>query len=168
MNFVIVDTETTGLNTQTARVIEVGAVKVSGNEITKVYQELLNSVDNIPYFVQNLTGITSFQLMMEGKDPKEELIKIREFIGDDIFVAHNVTFDYRFLNSEFRRYEIPVLENERICTCLTSKKIWPELHNHKLTTIKEFLEIENVSHRALDDAMVCFEILKQAVEKDLI
>lgn len=160
-NFVIVDTETTGLKPDLHRIIEVGAVRVVNGEIESKYQTLVKSVFAVPSFITNITGITRDMLLNEGRKPEFVFSELREFIGDLPFVAHNVEFDYRFLNYEFNRYNLPVLNNPKVCTVRIMRKSEPDLINHKLTTIKEFLQLDLKSHRALEDVMVCYEIMKR-------
>ncbi len=159
-DLVIIDTETSGWDPQRHRVIEVAAVKVEGGEIIKEYNSLITSVRNIPPFITHLTGITEQELNTKGRDPFEVFTEIREFIGESTFVAHNVHFDYRFLDAEFRRYGITALDNPRMCTVQFARKSRLPLSDYKLTTIKEFLGIEKQSHRALNDVMVCYKLLQ--------
>lgn len=159
-DFVIIDTETTGLNCRFHRVIEVGAVKVSNGEITAEYSTLINIPGDVPHLITQITGITKDDLNESGRDPEEVFHEVKEFIGLSTFVAHNVNFDYRFLNAEFGRYNIPELDNPKLCTVQVARKSNLPITNFRLTTIKEYLGLDWQSHRALNDAMVCYELMK--------
>lgn len=159
-DFVIIDTETTGLNCHYHRVIEVGAVKVSKGVIVSEYSTLIDIPGDVPHIITQITGITKEDLNNEGRDPEEVFHEVKEFIGQSTFVAHNVNFDYRFLNAEFKRFSIPELENPKLCTVQVARKSNLPITNFRLTTIKEYLGLDWQSHRALNDAMVCYELMK--------
>lgn len=159
-DLVIIDTETTGWSRENDRVIEVGAIKVRNGEIVDEYTSLIRSVEEIPYVIENLTGISSEDIWAEGREPEEVFREVREFIGESTFVAHNVNFDYSFLSAEFQRHKIKPLWNEKLCTVKIARKSSMILPNYKLITIKNFLGLEYKSHRALTDVMVCYELLK--------
>ena len=142
------------------RVIEVAAVKVKGGKIISEYSSLIKITGDVPYLITQITGITKDDLNNEGRNPEEVFPEIKEFIGSSTFVAHNVNFDYRFMNAEFGRYEIPELDNPKLCTVQVARRSNLPITNFRLTTIKEYLGIDLQSHRALNDVMVCYELLK--------
>lgn len=162
-DFVIVDTETTGYSPHFgARVIEVGAIRVRNLQVAETMSILVKTVDFVPMQIIAICGITADMLNEHGQDPEESFFKLREFIGNDIFVGHNVTFDLGFLSAEFARYEIKQLtDNLSIDTLVPARKGMPDLGNHKLETIKKHFKMDLDSHRALNDTYVCLEIMKR-------
>ena len=159
-DLVIVDTETTGLNCNFHRVIEVAAIKINNGEIKSQYSQLIAIREDVPFIITRITGITKSDLNLYGHEPAEVFREVREFIGESTFVAHNVNFDYRFLNAEFGRYEIPELANPKLCTVQVARRSNLPITNFRLTTIKEYLGLDMQSHRALNDVMVCYELMK--------
>jgi DNA polymerase III epsilon subunit family exonuclease len=159
--YIIIDTETTGLNYKTDRVIEIGAIKIVNSQIVEKFDMLVDSVEEVPQVIQKITGITKRDLLKEGERPEDVYPKLREFISDYTLVAHNAQFDYKFLNAEMYRYNIDPITNPYVCTLKLARKSIPGLFNHKLTTIKHHLNLKFESHRALADTMVCFEIMKR-------
>lgn len=159
-DIVIIDTETTGWDRNNDRIIEVGAIKVRCGEIVDEYSALIQSVEYIPDIITNVTGITLEDLVAHGEEPEKVFNETRDFIGDSVFVAHNVGFDYSFLNHEFHRYRITPLGNKSVCTVKLARNSSMILPNYKLSTIKQFLNLEYISHRALSDVMVCYELMK--------
>jgi len=159
--YTIIDTETTGFSYRTNRIIEIGAIKVKKGRIVDQYQQLLNSVPYVPRYITDFTGITEQMLRDDGESHETVLPKFRDFIGDDVFVAHNVYFDFNFLNAEFVRHGLPIIESARVCTMRTARAALPYLPNFRLTTIKTLFNLEQISHRALEDAQVCWEIMKK-------
>ena len=157
--FVVFDLETTGAKTPPCRVTEIGAYKVQGGKIVGEFHTLVNPEMPIPFFITLLTGISD---EMVRKAPKfaEVADDFLKFIGDSILVAHNAGFDMRFLNHEISRlYEEYRLANPSLCTVQLSRRILPDVHNHKLKTLAEYFSVELVNHhRANEDAFATAKI----------
>ena len=95
---VALDIETTGLDPQNDKIIEVGAVRFSGSQIQDELNSLINPGKRIPPFISQLTGITD--AMVRGAPAIEEVLdQITGFTGDAPIVGHNVKFDLSFLTS---------------------------------------------------------------------
>ena len=100
--FVVVDTETTGTNAETDRLLEVAAVKVWGGQIVDQFAQLINPQRSVPRRITRLTGITT--AMVFDEPPAAEVLPgFLAFLGDGVLVAHNLPFDLGFLNAELRR-----------------------------------------------------------------
>lgn len=162
--FTIVDVETTGLSYHTDRVIEIGATKIVNGEKDSTFSRLIKTVDKVPQIITNITGITSHELRINGINSSTGLKEFMDFIGDTMFVAHNVYFDLNFLNSELVKYNFPIIQTPRVDSVRIARAVLPQLHNHKLTTIKEYLELDIRSHRALEDTEVVWELIKRHVD----
>jgi DNA polymerase-3 subunit epsilon len=122
---VVLDFETTGLTPLYHRTIEVGAVLVCRNRIEKTFSELMDPGSYIPAFITSLTGISDD--MVEGKPAPEEVMpRLREFIGERPIVAHNASFDRRFLTAEMERAGLK-LRNPVLCTLLLSRRLYLNL-----------------------------------------
>lgn len=152
LKYCVFDLETTGGNTKTDKIIEIGLVNIDGKEITESKTFLINPDKKIPDFIQKLTSIK--QSDVEGAPRIEEVIEeILTFIGDRILVAHNASFDVPFLNSVLKRLERPEIENKSICTNLMTKYLIPTLMNSNLNYMSKIFKIQHKkAHRALDDA----------------
>lgn len=90
---------------------------------------------------------------------------IQEDIAGSIVVCHNAVFDTSVLRRLLEYYRIEVPEFRYICTVKVSKKLWPQLENHKLDTVSEALGIQLNHHEALSDSMACGCILVKAMEE---
>lgn len=100
---IVLDFETTGLSPDHGdRAIEIGAVKLDKGRIVDRYQRLMNPRQRISGFIEDYTGITNTMLR---KAPRCEDVmeEFSEFIGNANLVAHNATFDRKFLDAECRR-----------------------------------------------------------------
>lgn len=164
-NIVIFDTETSGLSPKTGhRIIEIGAVAMRGTEMTSEFQSLIDADCEISWQATNVHGITN--QMLKGEPSSWQVFsEFRDFIGDATLVAHNAPFDMRFLEFEFADLGFK-LTNPSQCTLRLSRKIWPELDNHKLGTVARYVgaSFDGLQqHRALDDAKVTAEIWRQMI-----
>ena len=167
-NIVIFDTETSGLSPKTGhRIIEIGAISMNGVELTGEFQSLIDADCEISWQATNVHGITN--RMLKGEPSAWQVFsEFRDFIGDATLVAHNAQFDMRFLEFEFTDLGF-VLTNPSQCTLRLSRKIWPELNNHKLGTVAQHVgaSFDGLQqHRALDDAKVTAEIWRQMIEHE--
>ncbi len=151
--FVVFDLETTGAKAPPCRITEIGAYRVKNGEVKEEFQTLVNPETPIPYFITQLTGISD-EMVSTAPLFGDVVYDFLDFIGDSILVAHNSGFDMRFLNHEigrvFGKYK---LANPCLCTVQLSRKLLPDILNHKLKTVAEHYEIELVNHhRASADA----------------
>lgn len=148
--YTVVDLETTGGRADWDRITEIGAVKVRGGVVVDRFQTLVNPGRSIPKFIQELTGITN-DMVKTAPSFDEVAEAFREF-SEGIFVAHNVNFDYKFLQKEFERIEERFVR-PFICTKAQMKKFYPKLESYSLKELTTLFEIplEN-HHRALSDA----------------
>lgn len=158
-SFVVFDLETTGAKAPPCRVTEIGAFKVESGAVTGKFHTLVNPEMPIPYFITSLTGITDHMVANAPRfcDISDEFLG---FIGDSVLVAHNARFDMGFLNYEIGQvYEDYRLANPSLCTVLLSRRLVPEIENHKLNTVARHFEVDlRNHHRASDDAFATAHI----------
>lgn len=159
LNFCVFDLETTGGNHEKDKIIEIGLVKIRNLEITETKSFLIQPEIRIPDFIQKLTSIK--QSDVEHSPKIEDVIdEVLEFMGEDILVAHNSSFDVPFFNSVLRRLNKEELENKSICTNLMTKYLIPNLMNSNLNYMSKIFGISHKkAHRALDDAIATAKLL---------
>ena len=157
--YVVVDVETTGGRAATNRLTEIGAVKMQGGEIIGEWSSLLNPQRPIPPNITRITNITDG--MVAGAPLFRDIAgSFGEFMGDGIFAAHNVNFDYGFISEEYRRIERS-FRFAKICTCASMRKLYPGYKSYSLKNLCREFEIDLTSHhRALCDAQAAAELLK--------
>jgi len=158
--FVVVDLETTGGSPRDSRITEIGAVLVTGGERIGTFQALVNPQEPIPPLISQLTGIDDF-LVREEPQIEAVLPAFLEFARGAVFVAHNARFDFSFLNENLGRLDYPLLEGPPVCTAkLARRVVWPEVPNVRLHTLAQYFRTRvKPTHRALDDALACSEVL---------
>ncbi len=157
--FVVFDLETTGAKTPPCRITEIGAYKIKNGKIAGEFQTLINPETPIPPFITQLTGISD-TMVRNAPRFSDVAEKFLEFIDDSVLVAHNAHFDMRFLNHEIgRMYENYRMGNPHLCTVHLSRRLLPNLANHRLHTVAEHFAIYIKNrHRAADDAFATANI----------
>lgn len=149
----VIDFETTGLSPHYGdRTIEVGAVLVTDNQIVDRFQSLMNPKIRVSSFIEEYTGITN-RMLSTAPDIGNVMKKLKSFIGRHHLVAHNASFDSKFLDAEFVRINHR-RTNEFACSMLVARRVYPDAPNHKLETLVRYksLKTDGVHHRALADA----------------
>jgi len=150
---VVLDFETTGLSPDCGdRTIEVGAVLVRDNRITDSFQSLMNPGIRVSGFIEQYTGITN-RMLSDAPPVAEVMARFAAFIDKHHLVAHNASFDRRFLDAELRRISLQ-RSQEFACSMLLSRRLNPDAPNHSLETLVRYknLTTSGVFHRALADA----------------
>ena len=160
--YCIIDIETNGSKPCSSQVIEIGAVMVQNGKIIDKYETFV-SCTFLPNNISRITGIELSDLL-HAPSQKEALIGLRHFMEDTIFVAHNVDFDYGFLNASFERFGLGNIGNPKLCTIELARRTF-ESERYGLAHLIEFLEIETATHhRALSDALCSFEVMKKSLK----
>ncbi|MFL5592330.1 MAG: exonuclease domain-containing protein [Ktedonobacteraceae bacterium] len=153
VEFVVLDTETTGLRPGPNRVIEIAGIRMRGGEVIDSFQSLVNPNRRLPPFIVQFTGIT--QEMVAGAPGAEQIFPdFLQFIEGAILVGHNVGFDIGFLSYEAQLlgYAFPI---DGLDTIPLARRFLPGLRRFKLDTVAGHLKIPMVNrHRALGDAKV--------------
>lgn len=157
--FVVVDTETTGGRAASDRLIEIAAVRVEDGKIVDRFQRLVNPECTVPRRISWLTGITT-PMLFNQPVAADVLPAFLSFLGGGVFVAHNLSFDLRFVNEEQARAGLPPLRNETLCTLRLARRLLPGLRSKGLASLVDFFGIRmKRHHRALDDAEATAEVL---------
>jgi DNA polymerase-3 subunit epsilon len=163
---VVLDFETTGLSPDAGdRTIEVGAVLVQDNVIVDRFQSLMNPGRRVSSFIEQYTGITNS--MLKDAPPTAEVIeRFATFIARHHLVAHNASFDRRFLDAELRRISL-ARRQEFACSLLISRRLHPAAPSHSLESLVRYKKIttEGVFHRALADAEMTARLWVKMVEE---
>ena len=160
ITFACVDLETTGGAPPDSRITEIAAVKYRGGERLGIFQTLVDPGVPIPRFITYLTGIDD--LVLHGAPPLEAVLpSLVEFLDGTVFVAHNASFDFRFLNHDLARLGYAVIPGPPVCTARLARRVLAEdVPNVQLATVAQFLRSGvSPTHRALPDAEACAEVL---------
>lgn len=158
--FCIVDIETTAGKVKDGQIIELAAIKLQNGKIIDEYESLAYAKD-IPRKVQELTGITP-DMLDDAPDVKTVLEEFKIFLEDDVFVAHSVSFDYKFISDSLKKYDLGELCNRKLCTIDLAKRTIVS-NKYGLSTLKELLQIESLMHhRAYYDVLSTVSVFKES------
>lgn len=156
--FAVVDVETTGLNHETDKVVQIAAYQVYRGEITLLYESLVHPLRPIPPEVSAVHHITDrdveFALPWDAVWPEVAAV----LAPADVLVAHNAAFDRSFLPSS--------LEKPWLCTKRLAQHLWPDAPNHKNQTLRYCLglELDAAAHDASGDTLVTAHVLSKEIE----
>ena len=161
---VVLDFESTGLNTGKARITEIGAVRLENGIVTDSFEQLVDPEEPLEQKITELTGISDAMLQGQPK-AAEALPKLLAFIGKDPIAAHNAGFDVSLLQAELKRIGLawsgPVID-----TLAYARKLYPELKSHKLGAVCKHLGVSlKNAHRAVHDATATAHCLKRMNEE---
>jgi DNA polymerase-3 subunit epsilon len=163
-DYVVVDIETTGSRSNGDRITEIGAVRVRNHEVVAEWHSLINPQRSIPAAITRLTGINSG--MVQGAPVFAEIAdSFMQFMGDGIFVAHSVNFDYGFIAYEYERLERG-FRFPKLCTCAGMRRRYPGHQSYSLANLCETYGIDlEEHHRALSDARAAAHLLNLINQK---
>ena len=164
LDYIIFDFETTGLDpNQGDEIIEIGAIKLRGSEVTgEIYQTLVHIHKPIPRQASSIHGITDKEL--ENQPPIEEVFpQFLKFIGKKTLIAHNAAFDLGFIKKNLERFPNLSFTNSCIDTLQISKHFFSYEKGHSLAAIAKRLSIssDEKSHRSLADCKLTSKIFAE-------
>lgn len=164
--YAILDIETTGGQFNEEGITEIAIYKFDGHEVIDQFISLVNPEKPIQPFVVKLTGINNAMLRSAPKF-YEIAKRIIEITQDCIVVAHNASFDYRILRTEFKRLGYDYIK-PTLCTVELSQKLIPGQLSYSLGKLVRALGIPVTDrHRASGDAMATVKLFKMLLEKDV-
>ncbi len=162
--YAIIDIETTWQASATGKITEIAIYIHNGFEITESFASLINPECYIPGFITNLTGIDN-EMVKTAPRFYEIARKIVEITQDKVFVAHNVSFDYRFIQEEFKRLGYDY-QRKTMCTVRLGRKFLPGYKSYSLGKLCDELGISiKGRHRAAGDALATVKLFELILER---
>jgi len=168
---IVVDVETTGHDATSNRITEIACVVVRGGEIIEEFTSLVNPHQFIPEFISDMTGISN-AMVFNAPEAEEVFAKVNELltIPEAVFAAHNVQFDWKFVQETMKRCGLKPPDMTQLCTYKLAKRLLPKEAKKNVGALAQYYDIEIIDrHRALGDAqatarfMVC---LLEEAEKE--
>ncbi|MDB5887725.1 MAG: dnaQ [Rhodocyclales bacterium] len=157
----IIDLETTGADPSRDRITEIAILVTEGDTLIEQWSTLVNPGMPIPWRIQELIGITD-DMVADAPRFAEVAAAVRERLAGNIFVAHNVRFDYNFLRAAFER-QGESFHSPALCSVKFSRALYPQFPRHGLDAIiaRHGYAISS-RHRALDDAQIVWQFLQES------
>ncbi len=161
--YVIFDLETTGFSPQYAEIIEIGAVRVVNGLIVERFQTYVKPYGKIPPNITALTGVSEKQT---ASAPRIDAVfpKFKEFIKSDVLIAHNSSFDCRFLAAVCGML-CETIGNSVLDSVQMARAYIKGVPNYKLETLKNHFGIRLPSHNAVDDCTVTYNVVEYCKNK---
>lgn len=162
-SYVIIDTETTGLNVNEEKIIEIAAIKYINHKKVDQCSYLINPGKPINAEITKITGITNDDVESAPyfNEITENLIG---FISNFIIIGYNVSFDIKFLVKEFYESNVIFPDNKVYDIYQLARKTIRGVENYKLQTLKEHFDIKNESHRAMSDCLTTQDVYLKCIE----
>jgi DNA polymerase-3 subunit epsilon len=169
--YVVVDIETTGLETFSDEIIELSAIKIKDDQIIDQYTTLCKPKRKIDPFITQLTGITN-EMLNSAPQIKDVIKDYVTFIGDSIVVGHNINFDINFIYYNYYNICKEHFVNNHMDTLRLARIALPNLEHHRLKDLIDYysINIEQL-HRGTNDCLATYQVylkLKDAITKDNI
>ncbi|MCL2764479.1 MAG: 3'-5' exonuclease [Treponema sp.] len=164
MDFVTIDFETAKYSQESA--CSVGLVRFAGGKAVDTFYSLIRPPRL--YIRPDFTRIHGLTVDDVRDAPRFKDIwddGIKPFIGDSALAAHNASFDIGVLKAVLAWYKLPLCTLSYFCTCSLSRRTWPQIKSHALTSLAGHFGIVYDAHNALDDAMTCGKLVLLSAEK---
>lgn len=163
--YAIVDIETTGGYAASNDITEIAIVLHDGDKVIRRFESLVKPDMAIPYYIQSLTGISPD--MVADAPRFEELAEtVYDLLKDQVFIAHNVNFDYSFIKHHLSAAGFE-LETQKLCTVRLSRKVFPGLPSYSLGNLCRHFGISNEQrHRAGGDADATVQLFEHLLQND--
>lgn len=160
--YCVIDIETNGSKPGTSQVIEIGAIMVQNGKVIGEYETFVECA-YLPVYITKITSIEPEDLI-GAPTRREALIGLRHFMEDAVFVAHNVDFDYSFLNASFDRFGLGGIGNQKLCTIDLARRTF-ESERYGLGYLIASLGMETAKHhRAFSDAVCANKVMEKSLE----
>lgn len=163
--FICLDCESTGLDTDNDRIIEVAAIRYRGTQELERFEALIDPQIDIPQSSIDIHHIT--QDMVAGKPTAEEVLPaFLEFVGKDIIVGHGIGFDIRILAASAKRSNIPCsIEKNKSIDTLRLARLYGKSPTNSLQALRQHFGIkEESAHRAMGDVIVNIQVFHKLSE----
>lgn len=163
-SYIVIDIETTGLNSKYDEIIEIGALKVRDDKVIDKFESLVFN-DNIDSFITDLTGITT-EMTEKAPPLKSVLSEFIKFVQDETLIAHNANFDINFIYDSVESCFGKEFNNDFIDTLRIARRAFHEFKSHRLKYLARDLNFKNTpGHRSLSDCFTTLELYLKCKEK---
>lgn len=146
-DFIVLDTETTGLSFRNCELIEIAAARINNGKISDRFQTFVHPTKAIPSEIVQLTGITQEDVEY-APDVQTAVHDLALFVAGDPVLAHNAVFDRTFIEKVPGGHEV---SDNWIDTLSLSRIALPRLKTHRLSDMAAAFGCNSVTHRACDD-----------------
>ncbi len=159
--FICLDCESTGLDPQKDRMIEIAVARFTFDQILQTFESLVDPECEIPKVSQDIHNISSE--MLQGKPKALQILpEVLKLIDGHILVGHGIGFDIALIAAEAKRHQIPTnIEKQRFIDTLRMARLYGESPINSLERLRQHFNIEpEGAHRAMSDVIVNIGVFK--------
>ena len=151
-NYTVIDLETSGLDPEINEILELGAIRIRNGICTEQFSAFIQNSYPIPKEVIQLTGLNETLLHQQGIYLAQALSDLFTFLGTDLLIGHNISFDLSFLRRACQKCRCAMPTNRSIDTLDLARKQLRGIPNYKLETIAKYFSLNATKfHRVLPD-----------------
>ena len=159
-----IDIETNGSNKENNEIIEIGAIKYKNGALIDSFQSYVNTKE-VSHEILKLTNI-DFSNLKNARSEREVLEEFKKFIKDSTLGAHNLKFDFNFINARLEKNNMQIMKNRSICTLKLAKKTI-KTNKYGIENLNKILGINYpLRHRAYPDALISLNIFHQIIKEN--
>ena len=161
--FCIVDIETNGSDVQTHQIIELAAIKIKNGKIIDKFESLVNC-NKINEIITKITGISTKDTK-NAPNLKDVLLSFKKFLGNSIFIAHDVKFDFRFISDSFIKIGEEAILNRYLCSLALAERTVVS-YRYALSYLNETYKLNPnpKHHRAMSDVITTYGLFKLSIK----
>jgi len=161
--FCIVDIETNGSKLEKHQVIEIAALKVKNGVIIDTFESLVYTKE-INAHIAEITGISA-EDTKDAPTLENVLYAFKLFLGESIFVAHDVSFDYNFISGSMKKVGLEPLFNRPLCSLALAERTITSF-KYGLSYLNEYLHLNPNArhHRAMSDVVTTYELFRLSLQ----
>lgn len=161
--FCIVDIETNGSKIEKHQIIEIAGLKIRNGKVIDSFESLVKCSE-INEHISAITGI-SVKDTKDAPPLKDVLYKFKLFLGDAVFIAHDVKFDYKFISASMQKIGLEPLLNRSLCSLALAERT-VESYRYALSYLNEIFKLNPDAnhHRAMSDVMTTYGLFKLSLE----
>lgn len=163
MRIVAIDFETA--NNRMSSACSLGISIYEDGELKDSYAFFIRPPHNSLYFTNTFIHHITLEDVINEKEFDYYYMHLCEVFKDAILVAHNARFDLAVLNAMCDEYDLPHFNNQYLDTVILSRRFYPNLINHRLNTISEYLGVALDHHEAKSDAYACLMIILDIMDR---
>ena len=161
--FCIVDIEANGSHIDKHQIIEIAALKIKNHKIIAKFESLVRCKE-INKHITEITGITA-EDTKDAPELKDVLYSFKLFLGDAVFIAHDVKFDYKFISDSLIKIGLEPLLNRSICSLALAQRS-VIAYRYGLSYLSDIFHLNPhaIHHRAMSDVVTTYALFEMSLK----
>ncbi len=163
---VIFDVESTGLDVTKDEVVQIAAMELQDGKVVHSFERFIKPQTTVGDSAL-VHGFSDEFLEAHGQSANEVFQDFLQFIDGALLVGHNVQYDLKIVRSHMNRVGLSFDTLVGYCDTLDIvRRLYPDLKNHKLDTVSEFIGVDHEpTHNAMDDILATKDVLVKSMDR---